>query len=282
MSILQIFALRTRSHRTHALLAKLAPRFLLFFTAGVMASTSMTFAGAVAYAADPDDPATLSAPVMELLGGQEQPVDLGPVNPTQAKTSLPWADNPADTSVSKPNLALPSTPSSTTLSSTTLGSTTQNPSTTAQADSTQPQIGGNADNPRPRASAQGPTMTAKQLPTTSSSMPKQPKQSAAGSASSRSAALPPALTPAATQPAATQPLATQPLVTQPSLYTVVPGDNIWRISEQVLTMRSGTKPSASQIAQYSATLIELNRSVLIFPQNPGLIVAGQVFELPQA
>ncbi|CAB4533463.1 unannotated protein [freshwater metagenome] len=63
---------------------------------------------------------------------------------------------------------------------------------------------------------------------------------------------------------------------------MVAGDHFWGISEQLLTLRYGTEPTAAQIARYSAELIQLNRSALMHPENPGLIMVGQVFQLPAA
>ena len=42
----------------------------------------------------------------------------------------------------------------------------------------------------------------------------------------------------------------------------------------------GSQPSAYQIAQYSAQLIANNHEALTDPENPGLILVGQVFQLP--
>jgi hypothetical protein len=63
---------------------------------------------------------------------------------------------------------------------------------------------------------------------------------------------------------------------------VVQGDHFWGIAEQFLTLRDGTQPSAAQVARYSAEIIQLNQSALTDPENPGLIMVGQVFQLPAA
>jgi nucleoid-associated protein YgaU len=92
----------------------------------------------------------------------------------------------------------------------------------------------------------------------------------------------PVTSPAAIAPAAT-PLPARDTAETAQLtvpYTVVPGDHFWGISEQVLRMRLGSQPTASEIAQYSAQLIANNQEALTDPENPGLILVGQVFQLP--
>lgn len=62
--------------------------------------------------------------------------------------------------------------------------------------------------------------------------------------------------------------------------TVVPGDHLWRIAERTLEGRLGRPPSDGEIVPYWRQLIERNRSRLLSPDDPDLIVPGQTFVLP--
>lgn len=64
-------------------------------------------------------------------------------------------------------------------------------------------------------------------------------------------------------------------------WTVRPGDHLWSIAQQTLARAGGREPSDEQTAAYWQRLIAQNRSRLADPGNPDLILAGQVFELPQ-
>ena len=62
-------------------------------------------------------------------------------------------------------------------------------------------------------------------------------------------------------------------------WTVAPGDNLWDIAEATVGSDStGTDPSA--VLRYWHHLIEANRSRLIDPGNPDLILPGQSLILP--
>jgi hypothetical protein len=131
-----------------------------------------------------------------------------------------------------------------------------------------------SDSSRPGTqTSQAPTMQAQPAPQTQQPkpeqrQPEQPKlQPLPGGPSDPYSAAQPA-TPATALPTA--------------LYTVVQGDHFWGIAEQFLTLRDGTQPSAAQVARYSAEIIQLNQSALTDPENPGLIMVGQVFQLPAA
>ncbi len=285
VSSLQVVALRNHNHRRNTLATRLAPRFLLFFTAGLMASTSTAFAGTASYTAEPDRPATPTAPAMEVLQWQDHSLDLAPINATQARTSLPWASNPPQTSAAVSDLE-----SAPEISPTTARPQPPAPPTAVQADPAVVQAGGSSDTPKSSKTAQTPTMSTTQASPTTGNPSQHRDKRAPGlppaPSTAPSAAIPPErLTTSPSGQPATEP-STQP-TTEPSAqpmvhYTVVSGDNIWTISEQVLIMRTGSQPCAAQIAQYSSKLIELNRSVLILQDNPSLILAGQQFQLPLA
>lgn len=78
--------------------------------------------------------------------------------------------------------------------------------------------------------------------------------------------------------------ATQPSVDQlpPSVavYRVQPGDHFWSIAEQVVTQRDGPGAPDAVVAAYWRQLIDANRDRLVDPDNPDLIMPGQVFDLP--
>ena len=68
------------------------------------------------------------------------------------------------------------------------------------------------------------------------------------------------------------------------LYTVQPGDHLWSIAEQEVTLRSGGAASDgvtdADVARYWSTLIDANRDRLVDPDNTDLILPGQVLVLP--
>ena len=63
-------------------------------------------------------------------------------------------------------------------------------------------------------------------------------------------------------------------------WTVKPGDDLWSISETVLTGRLGYRPDDRQIASLWLRVIEANRTNLADPANPNLIFAGEVVDIP--
>lgn len=65
----------------------------------------------------------------------------------------------------------------------------------------------------------------------------------------------------------------------PPTYVVRPGDHLWSIAEGVVTGARGGATEA-EIAAYWARLIDTNRHLLVDPDEPDLILAGQEFELP--
>ncbi len=296
VSSIQAFALRGQRQHTQSLAVRLAPRFLLFFTAGLMASTSTAFAATAAYAAEPDQPEPSTAPMMQVVDAATPFLDLQPVNPSQARTSLPWASNssPGPVADESQNAEPPPTAA---------------PIPSPAADSNAATDPANAPQAAPSGTPTGtPTMSALVSPSGQQGRQSQQSQQSPGGQRSQPSQLPGLLglgataTPSAqapdpsTQPATSLPVAAAQAAAAPATgtpatgtpesahqtvpYTVIRGDNFWRISEQVLLMRLGSQPSASQIAQYSAQLISNNQEALTDPENPGLILVGQVFQLP--
>jgi len=282
VSSIQAFALRGQPQHTQSLAVRLAPRFLLFFTAGLMASTSTAFAATAAYAAEPDQPEPSTAPMMQVVDAATPFLDLQPVNPSQARTSLPWASSESSgPAIDESQNAEP-------------------PSTVAPSPAPAADLNAATDpTPAPEAApSAAPTMNAQ---VSTSGLPSQQSQQSPGGQPGRQGqqSQPPGLlglgataTPSAQAPdPSTLPTTSLPTTAAsatgapeaaqlPVPYTVVRGDHFWGISEQVLRMRLGSQPSASQIAQYSAQLIANNREALTDPENPGLILVGQVFQLP--
>ncbi len=62
-------------------------------------------------------------------------------------------------------------------------------------------------------------------------------------------------------------------------WTVRPGDSFWAIARATLASH-GTEPTDAEIARYWTIVIEANRSRLIEPSNPDLIVVGQRLTIP--
>lgn len=288
VSSIQAFALRGQRQHTQSLAVRLAPRFLLFFTAGLMASTSTAFAATAAYAAEPDQPEPSTAPMMQVVDAATPFLDLQPVNPSQARTSLPWASNSsAGPAIDESQTAEPPP--------------TATPIPAPAADLNAATDPASAPEAAPSGTPTGhpsgtPTMRAQVSPGGQPGRQGQQSQ-LPGLLGLGATATPSAQAPdPSTQPAASLPVTASSATGAPTTgtpetgtpgsaqqtvpYTVIRGDNFWRISEQVLRMRLGSQPSASQIAQYSAQLISNNLEALTDPENPGLILVGQVFQLP--
>jgi len=105
------------------------------------------------------------------------------------------------------------------------------------------------------------------------------------STASSSTALPSTTsTPAAPAPAPTlAPVPTPPAVAVPSADTwqIAPGDHLWSVAETTVTMRIGRTPTDREVSRYWRRLISANRSALIDPANPDLVVVGQLIHLPE-
>ena len=63
-------------------------------------------------------------------------------------------------------------------------------------------------------------------------------------------------------------------------WTVEPGDSLWFIASSHLTDANGRAMTDAEIEPYWHQLIETNRDRLVNPDDPDLIFANQVFELP--
>ena len=63
------------------------------------------------------------------------------------------------------------------------------------------------------------------------------------------------------------------------VWTVRPGDNLWDIAETTLAARS-PDPTPAEVWRYWRRVIEANRSRLVDPGDPGLILPGQSIVLP--
>ncbi len=60
-----------------------------------------------------------------------------------------------------------------------------------------------------------------------------------------------------------------------------PGDHLWGIAERDLAGELGRTPTEAETHRHWSQLVERNRHQLVDPDNPDLIFAGQVFELPR-
>ena len=66
----------------------------------------------------------------------------------------------------------------------------------------------------------------------------------------------------------------------PNLWVMGPGDHLWRVAEVAMTKHLGRPVANHEIDGYWRRLVALNRESLIDPDNPDLVFAGQVIELP--
>ena len=90
----------------------------------------------------------------------------------------------------------------------------------------------------------------------------------------------PAPAPAPTPAASALPLpAPEPAVSRDT-WVVQPGDSLWSIAASHLEDVTGAPSSDAEVTQMWDRLIDLNRERLVDPDNPDLIFADQVFELP--
>lgn len=63
-------------------------------------------------------------------------------------------------------------------------------------------------------------------------------------------------------------------------WTVRPGDHLWRIAQDTLAARLGRTPTDAEVVPYWRRVIDENRARLVDPDNPDLILPGQVVALP--
>ena len=66
----------------------------------------------------------------------------------------------------------------------------------------------------------------------------------------------------------------------PSTWTVSEGESLWSIAEDVLAATLGRTPTDDEIDPFWRALIDGNRDRLADPDDPDLILPGQVFEIP--
>ena len=74
-----------------------------------------------------------------------------------------------------------------------------------------------------------------------------------------------------------QPVQTKPA---PSTWTVSEGESFWTIAEDVLESALGRRPSDDEVDPFWRALIDTNRHRLADPDEPDIILPGQVFEVP--
>ncbi|MGH8933573.1 MAG: LysM peptidoglycan-binding domain-containing protein [Egibacteraceae bacterium] len=86
--------------------------------------------------------------------------------------------------------------------------------------------------------------------------------------------LPPALVPDSLAPVLGAPQSSA------DTYLVKPGDHFWTIAEQVLAQSWGRAVTEDEIMPFWQQLVEVNRSGLIDPGNPDLILPGQYLTIP--
>lgn len=79
---------------------------------------------------------------------------------------------------------------------------------------------------------------------------------------------------------AAAPIAVPAPVAVPTTWTVEPGDSFWTIAEEALADALGRPPSGAEVHPYWRRLVEANRARLVDADDPDLLHAGQVLELP--
>lgn len=106
---------------------------------------------------------------------------------------------------------------------------------------------------------------------------------AAGPERDRPGPLPPPASPAAHRSEATLPAAPAAPRIDPSVWVVEPADSFWSIAEEVVgSATGGAHPDERTVRRYWRRLIDANRSVLVDPGNPDLLVPGQRLHVPPA
>ena len=76
-----------------------------------------------------------------------------------------------------------------------------------------------------------------------------------------------------------------PAVSEPApagrMWTVQPGDHLWRVAERTLADVWGRPPTDDEVAPYWRQVVDANRPVLADPANPDLVFAGQELTIPE-
>jgi hypothetical protein len=60
-----------------------------------------------------------------------------------------------------------------------------------------------------------------------------------------------------------------------------PGDHLWSLAEQDLAGVLGRIPTEAEVQPHWMQVVDINRNKLVDPDNPDLIFAGQVFDMPR-
>lgn len=97
------------------------------------------------------------------------------------------------------------------------------------------------------------------------------------------APVPPPPSPATAPPSpatASPPTADAPTTPLPNLWVMAPGDHLWGVAAEALARHYQRPARNDEIDGYWRRLVEMNRGSLIDPDNPDLVFAGQVIELP--
>lgn len=66
----------------------------------------------------------------------------------------------------------------------------------------------------------------------------------------------------------------------PATWRVVEGESMWSIAEELVADHAGQSPGPAAVDRLWRRLIEANRHRLVDPDDPDLILPGQVFEVP--
>lgn len=131
------------------------------------------------------------------------------------------------------------------------------------------------DAPPPGAAApEAPVVTMRALPATPPATVAQPVTAAPQAPPPPTTASPAPPAP----PATASGTADSPEVV-PATWTIAPGDHLWRVAVHTLAA-AGRPTDDATVSVYLARLIEHNRGVLVVPDEPDLVFAGQVFVLP--
>ncbi|HEY5155982.1 MAG TPA: hypothetical protein VIJ47_14685, partial [Acidimicrobiales bacterium] len=122
-------------------------------------------------------------------------------------------------------------------------------------------------------------------PTPTSTIASDPPDSLAGSGSVPAADSPPTMRRLETEPPAPPAVAPPAAVPSPptpggAVWTIVPGDHLWRVASRTLAARWGRSATDDETARYLHDLIGLNQAVLVVADDPDLVLPGQVFALP--
>ena len=91
---------------------------------------------------------------------------------------------------------------------------------------------------------------------------------------------PPSTISPSTIPPSTMPPSPLGIPTDPRpTWTIAPGDHLWGVAAHTLASAWGRAPSDADVDRYLRRLIAQNRSVLTVPDDPDLVLPGQVFVL---